>query len=109
MKLIFQYMSRRIRRISLGMAVKILAAFLELLIPYVLEYIIDQLAPKGQAGPVVGWGLAMAGLACAGAIFLPTSPPYMFPRTVPGKSVKTSFSERSPSPARRQTNSGCPP
>ena len=80
MKLIFQYMSRRIRRISLGMAVKILAAFLELLIPYVLEYIIDQLAPKGQAGPVVGWGLAMAGLAWAvrwGNIFANQSAVYV--------------------------------
>lgn len=80
MKLIFQYMSRRIRRISLGMAVKILAAFLELLIPSVLEYIIDQLAPKGQAGPVVGWGLAMAGLAWAvrwGNIFANQSAVYV--------------------------------
>lgn len=47
------------------MAVKILSAFLELLIPYVLEYIIDRLAPRGQAGPVVTWGLVMAGLAWA--------------------------------------------
>ena len=80
MKLIFQYMGRRIRRISLGMAVKILAAFLELLIPYVLEYIIDQLAPKGQAGPVIGWGLAMAGLAWAvrwGNIFANQSAVYV--------------------------------
>lgn len=68
------------KRISLGMAVKILAAFLELLIPYVLEYIIDQLAPKGQAGPVIGWGLVMAGLAWAvrwGNIFANQSAVYV--------------------------------
>ena len=47
------------------MTVKILSAFLELLIPYVLEYIIDRLAPRGQAGPVAGWGLVMVGLAWA--------------------------------------------
>ena len=47
------------------MTVKVAAAFLELLIPYVLEYIIDRLAPRGQAGPVIGWGLVMAGLAWA--------------------------------------------
>ena len=47
------------------MAVKVLSAFLELLIPYVLEYIIDRLAPRGQAGPVAAWGLVMAGLAWA--------------------------------------------
>lgn len=58
-------MRRHLRRIGLGMAVKILSAFLELLIPYVLEYIIDRLAPRGQAGPVVAWGLVMAGLAWA--------------------------------------------
>lgn len=47
------------------MTVKVAAAFLELLIPYVLEAIIDRLAPQGRAGPVIGWGLAMAGLAWA--------------------------------------------
>lgn len=65
MKLLFHYMRRHLRRIGLGMAVKVAAAFLELLIPYVLEYIIDRLAPQGQAGPVAGWGLVMAGLAWA--------------------------------------------
>ena len=65
MKLLFHYMRRHLRRIGLGMTVKVAAAFLELLIPYVLEYIIDRLAPRGQAGPVVGWGLVMAGLAWA--------------------------------------------
>ena len=58
-------MRRHLRRIGLGMTVKVAAAFLELLIPYVLEYIIDRLAPQGQAGPVIGWGLVMAGLAWA--------------------------------------------
>ncbi len=58
-------MRRHLRRIGLGMTVKVAAAFLELLIPYVLEYIIDRLAPRGQAGPVIGWGLVMAGLAWA--------------------------------------------
>ncbi len=80
MKLIFHYMRRRLKRIGLGMAVKILAAFLELLIPYVLEYIIDQLAPRGQAGPVIGWGLVMAGLAWAvrwGNIFANQSAVYV--------------------------------
>ena len=65
LKLIFHYMRRHLRRIGLGMAVKVAAAFLELLIPYVLEHIIDRLAPRGQAGPVVVWGLVMAGLAWA--------------------------------------------
>ncbi len=65
MKLILHYMRRYLRRIGLGMTVKILSAFLELLIPYVLEYIIDRLAPRGQAGPVAGWGLVMVGLAWA--------------------------------------------
>ena len=65
MKLILHYMRRYLRRIGLGMTVKILSAFLELLIPYVLEYIIDRLAPRGQAGPVAGCGLVMVGLAWA--------------------------------------------
>ena len=56
-------MGRHLRRIGLGMMVKVAAAFLELLIPYVLEYIIDRLAPQGRAAPVIAWGLVMAGLA----------------------------------------------
>lgn len=64
-KLIWHYMRRHLRRIGLGMTVKILSAFLELLIPYALEYMIDQLAPRGQAGPMIGWGFIMAGLALA--------------------------------------------
>ncbi len=65
MKLMLRYMRRHLGRISLGMTVKILAAFLELLIPYVLEYVIDRLAPAGRIGPVLGWGAVMAGLAWA--------------------------------------------
>ena len=63
LKLLFHYMGRHLRRIGLGMTVKVAAAFLELLIPYVLEYIIDRLAPQGRAAPVIAWGLVMAGLA----------------------------------------------
>lgn len=63
MKLIFRYMRRHLGQISLGMTVKVFAAFVELAIPYVLEYIIDTLAPRGAAGPAVLWGLVMALLA----------------------------------------------
>ncbi len=63
LKLLFHYMGRHLRRIGLGITVKVAAAFLELLIPYVLEYIIDRLAPQGRAAPVIAWGLVMAGLA----------------------------------------------
>ena len=38
----------------------------ELLLPYILEYIIDGVAPRGRLGPAVGWGLLMfaAALVC---------------------------------------------
>ena len=65
MKLMLQYMRRRLGRIISGMTVKVIAAFLELLIPYVLEYIIDDLAPRGELAPVIAWGVVMAGLALA--------------------------------------------
>ncbi len=41
------------------MALKLVGTVLELLIPYILEYIIDTVAPTEQIGMVIFWGLIM--------------------------------------------------
>ena len=111
MKLLFHYMGRHLRRIGLGMTVKVAAAFLELLIPYVLEYIIDRLAPQGRAAPVIAWGLVMAGLAWSvrwGNIFANQSAAAVS-RDCTRDCGRTSSPAPSPSPGGRRTASACPP
>ncbi|MBP3521823.1 MAG: ABC transporter ATP-binding protein [Oscillospiraceae bacterium] len=59
MKLIFHYMSKYKLSIFFGMFLKLLATLSELMIPYILEHIIDEVVPLGQLGPVIFWGLLM--------------------------------------------------
>lgn len=56
-------MKLRLGRIGLSVSVKLLASVLELLIPYILEHIIDRVVPGGRVGPVVGWGALMVVVA----------------------------------------------
>lgn len=44
---------------SLGLAVKVFATLVELLIPWVLSHIIDDVIPGGRIPPVVAWGGVM--------------------------------------------------
>jgi len=60
---VFGYMKALVGRISVGMTVKMLAAMLELMIPYILEHMIDDVVPQGKLLPVILWGIAMAVLA----------------------------------------------
>ena len=62
-KTIWRYMKLRLGRIGLSVSVKLLASVLELLIPYILEHIIDRVVPGGRVGPVVGWGALMVVVA----------------------------------------------
>ena len=63
MKTIWHYMKMRLGRIGLSVSVKLLGSVLELLIPYILEHIIDRVVPGGRVGPVVGWGALMVVVA----------------------------------------------
>ena len=65
MNLIFRYVREQLGRITLSMAVKLLGAVGELMIPYVLEYMIDWVVPRGQLHAVIWWGLVMAAIALA--------------------------------------------
>ena len=49
--------------ILITMVIKFIGTFLELLIPYVLEYIIDSVAPRKSLKMVIAWGSVMVVLA----------------------------------------------
>ena len=59
MKLIWKYMREHLRRISVGMSIKLLGTLGELSLPYILEHIIDRVVPLGQIRLVVYWGILM--------------------------------------------------
>lgn len=59
MKLIFQYMNKYAGRIAGGMSIKLLATMAELILPYILEHIIDDLVPLGRMDRILLWGALM--------------------------------------------------
>lgn len=63
MRFILSYMKRSGFFIAITMAIKFAATFLELLIPYVLEHMIDDVAPLSSLPLVFLWGGVMVVLA----------------------------------------------
>lgn len=63
MKLLLSYMKPYRRLALLGVFVKIVATVMLLLIPYVLEHLVDKAVPTKELGRVVLWGLVMIALA----------------------------------------------
>lgn len=59
MRLILHYMKIHWKRITAGVSLKTLAALGELMIPYILEHIIDDVVPTKKVLMVFAWGLAM--------------------------------------------------
>lgn len=63
MKFIFSYLKKYKWMVALVMLIKCLGTFGELMLPYVLEHLIDNVAPRMEVLPVIGWGMGMIGLA----------------------------------------------
>ena len=63
MKFIFSYLKKYINLISIVLFVKFLGSFGELLLPYVLEHMIDEVVPSQNMKHVVFWGITMLVLA----------------------------------------------
>ncbi|MDE6259726.1 MAG: ABC transporter ATP-binding protein/permease [Oscillospiraceae bacterium] len=59
MRLLFRAMGRYKRTVAISIIVKLFATISELMLPYILEHIIDKVVPLGRLGPVVFWGLLM--------------------------------------------------
>ena len=63
MKFIFSYVKKDLRLVAFGMTIKLLRSFGELLLPYVLQHLIDDVVPTKNISLAVFWGLVMIGLA----------------------------------------------
>ncbi len=59
MKLIFHYLKKHWKLISLAILIKFLGSVSELTLPYILEYIIDEIVPSGNLTRVLLWGSLM--------------------------------------------------
>lgn len=63
MALIYRYMRVYARGVGFSMAVKLAGALTELLIPAILEHLIDEIVPLGRLGQVLLWGALMVATA----------------------------------------------
>ncbi|MBR5247499.1 MAG: ABC transporter ATP-binding protein [Lachnospiraceae bacterium] len=63
MKFIFSYLKKYMWTVGLVMLIKFLGTFGELMLPYILEHLIDEVVPQKQIWPVIGWGIGMIILA----------------------------------------------
>lgn len=63
MKFIFSYLKKYRWMVALVMFIKFLGTFGELMLPYILEHLIDNVAPRREVVPVITWGVGMLVLA----------------------------------------------
>ena len=63
MRLFFQYMKPYRKSISIVVLLKLLATMTELLLPYILEHIIDVTVPTGVLHEIFLWGFLMIATA----------------------------------------------
>lgn len=63
MKMIFRYLKPFVPRMSLGLTIKFIGAVMDLLLPWILSYMIDEVAPTRDMGLIFLWGAAMVGAA----------------------------------------------
>ncbi len=59
MKLLLRYMGHCKAAITAAIVIKLIATMTELLLPYILEYIIDDIVPMGSLSLVLLWGILM--------------------------------------------------
>ena len=59
MKLIFRYMKPYAKAIAASMFLKLAGTMVELMLPYILEHIIDVAVPAGNLGHIFLWGILM--------------------------------------------------
>lgn len=68
MKYVLRYVKPHIPRMIYGFTIKFSGTIMELLIPYILSYIIDEITPKNDISLVVRWGLLM--VVCAAMVLI---------------------------------------
>ena len=68
MKMIFSYLRPYVPRMILGLSIKFTGTIMDLLIPWVLSYTIDDIVPLGDVKLIFVWGGVM--FLCAGTAFV---------------------------------------
>ncbi len=68
MKYCLRYLKPHVLTMIFGFAIKFSGTIMDLLIPYILSYIIDEVTPKNDIGLVVKWGIVM--ILCAVLVLL---------------------------------------
>ncbi len=56
MKRVLGYLRPLLSRMSVQLLIKLVGTVVELLLPWMLSYILDELTPKGEMGPIWMWG-----------------------------------------------------
>ena len=69
MKLIFRYMNRYKWAIFFGMFLKFSATLCELMLPRILEHLVDKVVPRGEIREVFLWGILMVVTAIVAWLF----------------------------------------
>ena len=69
MRFVLKYVKPLAGRIAVGMSVKFTGTLMDLLIPYILAYIIDTVTPLGEVRRVILWGGIMVACSVAAWIF----------------------------------------
>ncbi|MBR5268742.1 MAG: ABC transporter ATP-binding protein [Lachnospiraceae bacterium] len=68
MKHVIRYVKPHLPTMAYGFTIKFTGTIMELLIPYILSYIIDEITPKNDISLVIKWGLLM--IVCAAMVFI---------------------------------------
>ena len=68
-KLIVRYMKRYLRLTVFSVGLKLMATLTELMIPYVMEHLLDKVAPQKNIPAALLWGLLMVALALLARFF----------------------------------------
>ncbi len=63
MHLILQHLGKRKKRIAFNIIIKAIGVWTELMVPYILSHIIDDLVPDKNIGMIIVWGIVMIILA----------------------------------------------
>lgn len=69
MRLMARYMKPYTGKIIFVMGLKLLATFMELMLPYILEHLIDHVVPLQERGKILLWGAVMIIVALLGWCF----------------------------------------
>ena len=69
MKKIFSYLKPYYPRMTLGLTIKILGTFMDLGLPWILAFIIDEIIPTNKISLIILWGVVMILLSIGARTF----------------------------------------